>query len=367
MTDRIDPAPSDTVTPAVPPRCVAPWADAPVGDDQYGGGSDHPASCRSVSPSCSARRRGCSSPRARSRTRLALKTVSRGLADGRDRQRRKATAGVWHETGAGAAKQRRAVHDCRPAAARSPPPTLPPPTRRRAMSIYPPTTLVEIENTHNPRRRRGVPARKTPRAVLRPAARKGRGSRAISTAPRPVQRRDRRRPARPRISRHRSISRANRACRRASACPVGTVARRPQGRHRGGAGALSPHASAARCANAASSPPAGIYALDNNVERLAEDHANTRLIAERLAQSSRVKLDMATVQTNILVFHVADRRARRGADSRRAPRQGEGRSAVRPFAPRMPAPGDASRREPRAIRDRGRRHREGDRRMTLEH
>jgi threonine aldolase len=50
---------------------------------------------------------------------------------------------------------------------------------------------------------------------------------------------------------------------------------------------------------------AGLYALDHNIERLAEDHANARLIAERLAQSPRVKLDMATVQTNILVFHVA--------------------------------------------------------------
>ena len=49
---------------------------------------------------------------------------------------------------------------------------------------------------------------------------------------------------------------------------------------------------------------AGIYALDNNYERLAEDHANARLIAERLGASPRVSLDMATVQTNIVVFHL---------------------------------------------------------------
>ena len=51
---------------------------------------------------------------------------------------------------------------------------------------------------------------------------------------------------------------------------------------------------------------AGIHALDNHYERLAEDHANARLIAERLAASPRVSLDMATVQTNIVVFHLKD-------------------------------------------------------------
>ncbi len=50
---------------------------------------------------------------------------------------------------------------------------------------------------------------------------------------------------------------------------------------------------------------AGEYALDHNVERLAEDHANARLIAERLAASPAIELDPATVQTNIIVFGVA--------------------------------------------------------------
>ena len=50
----------------------------------------------------------------------------------------------------------------------------------------------------------------------------------------------------------------------------------------------------------------GIYAIENNYERLAEDHANARLIAERLSKCPRVILDMATVQTNILVFHLGD-------------------------------------------------------------
>ena len=49
---------------------------------------------------------------------------------------------------------------------------------------------------------------------------------------------------------------------------------------------------------------AALYALDHNLGRLPQDHANARLIAERLASSGRVVLDLATVQTNILVFHL---------------------------------------------------------------
>jgi threonine aldolase len=48
-----------------------------------------------------------------------------------------------------------------------------------------------------------------------------------------------------------------------------------------------------------------LYALDHNVERLAEDHANARRIAERLTASPRVVLDLAMVQTNIIVFRLA--------------------------------------------------------------
>lgn len=50
---------------------------------------------------------------------------------------------------------------------------------------------------------------------------------------------------------------------------------------------------------------AGLYALEHNFERLAEDHANARRIAERLANSSRIALDLASVQTNIIVFGLA--------------------------------------------------------------
>jgi threonine aldolase len=53
---------------------------------------------------------------------------------------------------------------------------------------------------------------------------------------------------------------------------------------------------------------AGLYALDNNVERLAEDHENARVLADGLAQIPRVEIDPSTVETNIVIFSVPDAR-----------------------------------------------------------
>jgi threonine aldolase len=47
---------------------------------------------------------------------------------------------------------------------------------------------------------------------------------------------------------------------------------------------------------------AGLYALDHNLERLAEDHENAKVIAGILAASPSVLLDLNTVQSNIVVF-----------------------------------------------------------------
>ena len=48
---------------------------------------------------------------------------------------------------------------------------------------------------------------------------------------------------------------------------------------------------------------AGLYALDNHISRLAQDHANARALAERLAET-RVEIDLTTVQTNIVIFRL---------------------------------------------------------------
>lgn len=49
---------------------------------------------------------------------------------------------------------------------------------------------------------------------------------------------------------------------------------------------------------------AGIYALDHNVDRLAEDHANARYLAELLSDVPGVRVDPRTIETNIVFFDV---------------------------------------------------------------
>lgn len=51
---------------------------------------------------------------------------------------------------------------------------------------------------------------------------------------------------------------------------------------------------------------AGIYALDHNVERLAEDHENARVLAAGLASMPGATIDPAKVETNIVIFEVDD-------------------------------------------------------------
>ncbi|MGH2739599.1 MAG: threonine aldolase family protein [Actinomycetota bacterium] len=48
-----------------------------------------------------------------------------------------------------------------------------------------------------------------------------------------------------------------------------------------------------------------LYALDNHVDRLAEDHENAKRLAEGLAELPGIELDPKTVETNIVVFDVA--------------------------------------------------------------
>jgi len=49
---------------------------------------------------------------------------------------------------------------------------------------------------------------------------------------------------------------------------------------------------------------AGLYALDHNLGRLAEDHDHARGLAERLAESRFVDLEPSRVTTNIVVFRL---------------------------------------------------------------
>jgi len=47
---------------------------------------------------------------------------------------------------------------------------------------------------------------------------------------------------------------------------------------------------------------AGLYALDHNMERLAEDHRNARTFALMVGEMQGVTIDMSTVQTNIVIL-----------------------------------------------------------------
>jgi threonine aldolase len=51
---------------------------------------------------------------------------------------------------------------------------------------------------------------------------------------------------------------------------------------------------------------AALYALEHNIDRLVEDHANARRLAVALAELPGIRLDPRTVETNILIFEVEE-------------------------------------------------------------
>jgi threonine aldolase len=50
---------------------------------------------------------------------------------------------------------------------------------------------------------------------------------------------------------------------------------------------------------------AGLFALDNNIERLADDHARARRAAEAMAEAAPGSVDLTTVETNIVIVDVS--------------------------------------------------------------
>ena len=92
---------------------------------------------------------------------------------------------------------------------------------------------------------------------------------------------------------------------------------------------------------------AGLYALDHHVERLAEDHANARVIGERLAACDGVELDLDDARDE----HHRLPPARRGARRRDGGRAGEGARRARDgVRPAHGARGHAPRRVARGLR-----------------
>jgi threonine aldolase len=75
---------------------------------------------------------------------------------------------------------------------------------------------------------------------------------------------------------------------------------------------------------------AGLFALEHNVARLAEDHAHAKRLAEALAGLPGVRINPAHVETNIVVFDISE--TRRTADEVLALLKAEGLLLV-PFSP----------------------------------
>ena len=283
---------SDTVT-RPSPEMRAAIAAAPVGDDQFG---EDPTvnHLQERIAALLGKESALWLPTGTMANQVALRVLTR---PGDDVIVSRESHAVWHETGGAAANAGVqfteigdqgvfTVHQF--LAARKP----------RGHPIYPPTTLVEIENTHN--RAGGVvfPQDETERICA--AAREHRlatyldGARLWNAA----------------LASGRSLD--------ALAAPFDLVSvalskglGAPGGSLLAGARDLVAHAVRYRRMSGGAMrqvgifAAAGLYALDHNVERLAEDHANARRLAERLAESSRIVLDLDSVQTNILVFSLA--------------------------------------------------------------
>ncbi len=49
---------------------------------------------------------------------------------------------------------------------------------------------------------------------------------------------------------------------------------------------------------------AALYALDNHINRMQDDHDNAKLLAERIAQIEGLKISLKDVETNLVFFEI---------------------------------------------------------------
>ena len=284
---------SDTVTrPSAPMRAA--MAAAPVGDDQYG---EDPTMNRLQARVADllGKERALWLPSGTMANQVALRTLTR---PGDDVVVSRESHAVWHEAGGSAANAgvqfteigtggvftaREFLAACKPA----------------GHPLYPATTLVEIENTHN---RSGgiVVPEDTVREVCDAARERGIASyldgarlwnAAVASGSAPAEL------AAPFDLVGVSLSKGLGA-------PGGSLLAGSRDRveralrHRRMLGGAMRQIGIFGAA--------GLYALDHNLDRLTEDHANAQRIAARLSQSPRVLLDPASVRTNIVVFGLAE-------------------------------------------------------------
>ena len=283
---------SDTVTRPTPGMRAA-MAAAPVGDDQFG---EDPTinELQARIAALLGKEAALWLPSGTMANQVALRALTR---PGDDVIVSRESHAVWHETGGGAANAgvqfteigrggRFTAADF--AAAVKP----------RDHMLYPPTTLVEVENTHN--RAGGIVIDQDDAIGICAAARERRvasfldGARLWNAGVAS---------GRPLADLATPFDVASVALSKGLGAPAGTMLAGPRDvirdcvRHRrmfGGAmrqvGILA---------------AAGIYALDHHLDRLGDDHDNAKLIAARLAASPRIVLDAGTVQTNIVIVSLA--------------------------------------------------------------
>jgi threonine aldolase len=284
---------SDTVTrPSQAMRAAI--AAAPVGDDQYG---EDPTINRLQEQVASmlGKEAALFVPSGTMANQVALRVLTR---PGDDVIVSRESHAVWHEMGAGGANAgvqfsdigARGIFTAEQMVAAIKP---------RGHVIYPPTTLVEIENTHN--RTGGVIFPQAEIVRICAAARQHSvasfldGARLWNVA----------------VASGRALADlaapfdlVSVALSKGLGAPAGSVLAASRDviaaavRHRRMLGGAMRQAGVLAAA--------GLYAIEHNIDRLADDHANARSIAQRLAQCANVELDAVSVQTNILVFKLRD-------------------------------------------------------------
>ena len=290
--DRID-LRSDTVTLPSPAMRKA-MAEAPVGDDQYGEDPSVNRLQQRVSELLD-KEAALFVPSGTMANQIALKVLTRPGDE--------AVVGdeahiVWHESGAAAANAgvqfsvvgRGGLFTAADFRAAYKP---------AGHIVFPPTTLVAIENTHNrgggvvfpqqeavaickAARELGVASYLDGARLFNAAAATGKSLAELATP----------------------FDLVSVAFSKGLGCPVGSVIAGARAHIERAVRARRMFGGAMRQAGILAA--AGLYALDHNLSRLAEDHANARVIAEGIAALKGVVLDLATVQTNIVIFRLAE-------------------------------------------------------------
>ncbi len=283
---------SDTVTrPSAAMRAV--MAAAPVGDDQYGEDPSVNALQERVA-ALLGKEASLWLPSGTMANQVALRVLTR---PGDDVIVSRESHAVWHETGGSAANAgvqlteigARGVFSAEAFVAAVKP---------REHGIYPPTTLVEIENTHN---RMGGVIFPQPEAERVCAAARDRGiatfldgarlwNAAVATGLSSAEL------ARPfdlvAVSLSKGLGAPGGSL---LAGPSDLIARAVRHRRMLGGAMRQVGIFAA----------AGLHAIEHHMAGLRDDHANARLLAGHLAGSPRIELDLDSVQTNIIVFRLA--------------------------------------------------------------